>query len=127
MIFSDYVENELTKTDMLDESIIKLGPDVRNKAFRSHHYETNKKDTRIQKLDKGKKSVEVKMSAEEIQNRRRAQKRAAQVRASREAQRTANWRKSNELRKTFGLDKKKKMTRIDWLMQKIRKIFGSKK
>lgn len=72
MIFREYVEDELRRANMLDESIVKLGPDIRDKQYRANHLETNRHDTRIQHLKNGD-TKEVKMTADEIRNRRRAQ------------------------------------------------------
>ena len=45
MMFNEYVVDELRRADMLDEGIVKVGPDFRDGKYRTNHLVTTKHDT----------------------------------------------------------------------------------
>ena len=76
MLFVEYLQDELRKADM-NESIVRVGPDIRKGKYRNSHLETNKKNTRIQHYKNGS-YIEKTMDANEIKNRQLAQDKIAQ-------------------------------------------------
>jgi len=76
MLFVEYLRDELRKAD-LNESIVRVGPDIRKGKYRSSHLETNQKNTRIQHYKNGN-YIEKTMDANEIKNRHLAQDKIAQ-------------------------------------------------
>lgn len=76
MLFVEYLQDELQKADM-NESIVRVGPDIRKGKYRNNHLETNRHDTRIQHYKNGN-YIEKKMDATEKRNRHLAQDMQAQ-------------------------------------------------
>ena len=62
---------------MLDEGIVKVGPDFRDGKYRANHLVTTKHNTRIQHFKNGN-YIETLMDAEELRKRHLAQKNIAQ-------------------------------------------------
>lgn len=77
MMFNEYVVDELERANMLDEGIVKLGPDFQYGKYRTNHLVTNKHNTRIQHFKNGRYEEEL-MSPEEIKKRHLAQQNIAQ-------------------------------------------------
>jgi hypothetical protein len=77
MMFNEYVVDELRRADMLDEGIVKVGPDFRDGKYRANHLVTTKHNTRIQHFKNGN-YIETLMDAEELRKRHLAQKNIAQ-------------------------------------------------
>ena len=77
MMFIEYVVDELRRADMLDEGIVKVGPDFRDGKYRANHLVTTKHNTRIQHFKNGN-YIETLMDAEELRKRHLAQKNIAQ-------------------------------------------------
>lgn len=77
MMFNEYVVDELRRADMLDEGIVKVGPDFRDGKYRTNHLVTTKHNTRIQHFKNGN-YIETLMDPDEIRKRHLAQKNVAQ-------------------------------------------------
>lgn len=77
MMFSEYVVDELRRAGMLDEGIVKVGPDFQYGKYRTNHLVTTKHNTRIQHFKNGRYEEEL-MSPEELKKRHLAQKNIAQ-------------------------------------------------
>lgn len=77
MLFVEYLTDELNRADMTNESIVRVGPDIRHGQYRNSHLETNRHDTRIQHYKNGN-YIEKKMDATEKRNRHLAQDKLAQ-------------------------------------------------
>ena len=68
MMFNEYVVDELRRADMLDEGIVKVGPDFCDGKYRANHLVTTKHNTRIQHFKNGN-YIETLMDAEELRKR----------------------------------------------------------
>ena len=67
-MFNEYVVDELRRADMLDEGIVKVGPDFCDGKYRANHLVTTKHNTRIQHFKNGN-YIETLMDAEELRKR----------------------------------------------------------
>ena len=76
-MFNEYVVDELRRADMLDEGIVKLGPDFQYGKYRNSHVVTNKHNTRVQHYKNGRYEEEL-MSPLELHKRHLAQQNIAQ-------------------------------------------------